>query len=147
MSSLLPNHIFAVILAGGSGTRFWPKSRHKLPKQLCKIGNNSKTMLEMTLERLEGFIPPSNRVIITHRDQAESTMKIVEGQCAEVISEPAAMQTISALALGAFVVDDLQSKGSSPSNLQKPSYQIASTDPSQEVASLDCRRDPKETFL
>lgn len=67
-------------------------------------------MLEMTLERLEGFIPPSNRVIITHRDQAESTMKIVEGQCAEVISEPAAMQTTSALALGAFVVDDLHKR-------------------------------------
>jgi mannose-1-phosphate guanylyltransferase len=107
MSDKLPENIYAVILAGGSGTRFWPKSRRKSPKQLCKIGNADKTMIEITLDRLEGFIAPENRIIVTHKDQAELTRKIVGDKCQTIISEPEARQTTAALALGAIAVDEI----------------------------------------
>ncbi len=90
----------AVILAGGSGTRFWPKSRKLSPKQLCKIGNIDETMIEITLGRLEGYIPPDRRVIVTHVMQAEKTKEIV-GNRAHVLAEPQARNTSNALILAA----------------------------------------------
>jgi len=56
---------WAVIMAGGSGERFWPKSRKKSPKQLLPI-TGSKTMIQLTIERLSGFIVPENILIITN---------------------------------------------------------------------------------
>ncbi|MDB2447119.1 sugar phosphate nucleotidyltransferase [bacterium] len=108
--SKLPSNVYAVILAGGSGTRFWPKSRRKTPKQLCKIGRSEKTMIEITLERLSGFIDPENRIIVTHKDQAELTRKIVGDTCPNVLAEPEARQTTAALALGAIAVEELHAK-------------------------------------
>ena len=54
---------YAVILAGGKGERFWPLSRSSRPKQLLKILGD-KSMLRMTAERLEGFIPAERRIVI-----------------------------------------------------------------------------------
>lgn len=105
---LRPNeNIYAVILAGGSGTRFWPKSRHLSPKQLCKIGNESLTMIELTLDRLDGFIPPERRIIVTHEDQAATTNDLVRGKCALVLAEPVAKNTAPALALAALEIQKL----------------------------------------
>jgi mannose-1-phosphate guanylyltransferase len=105
-----PQHIYAVILAGGSGTRFWPMSRQKSPKQLCKIGGSEKTMLEFTLDRLEGFIAKENRLIITHKAQAEKTREIVGDLCPVIIAEPEARQTTAALATAAMAVEELHKK-------------------------------------
>src|SRR5215469_15372084 len=52
----MPDSIYALILAGGSGERFWPLSRRSRPKQLLRLASN-KTLLEQTLARLEDFIP------------------------------------------------------------------------------------------
>ncbi len=98
-------HIFAVILAGGSGTRFWPKSRLTSPKQLCKIGDSEATMLELTLQRLDDFIPPERRLIVTHRDQMEATRSIVGDRCQRILAEPEARNTASALALAAIDIE------------------------------------------
>lgn len=110
----LPSHVYAVILAGGSGTRFWPKSRHLLPKQLCKIGDNDLTMLELTLSRLDGIIPPERRIIVTHRDQMPQTRAIVGSRCLHFLAEPVARNTAPALALAAVEVKNLAPQGSSP---------------------------------
>jgi mannose-1-phosphate guanylyltransferase len=104
----LPNHVYAVILAGGSGTRFWPKSRLKSPKQLCRIGGGAKTMLETTLSRLDGFIPPERRLIITHADQAQATAALVKDLCPLIIAEPDARNTANALALAALEIENRQ---------------------------------------
>ena len=98
------DHVFAVILAGGSGTRFWPKSRQKLPKQLCRLGNANETMIEITLRRLDGLIPPERRIIVTHKDQADLTKRIAGGLCGAVIAEPEARNTANALALAALEI-------------------------------------------
>lgn len=106
----MPSNVYAVILAGGSGTRFWPKSRKKSPKQLCKIGDSQKTMIEITLDRLDGFVPEENRILITHKSQKASTQRIVGERCHKVIAEPEARQTAAALSFGAFCVEEVHAE-------------------------------------
>lgn len=113
MVRAVPENVFAVILAGGSGTRFWPKSRQKWPKQLCSLGGSRETMIEITLRRLDGFIPPERRIIVTHKDQAEATKKIVGDSCPLIIAEPDARNTANALALAALQIEKM-SKHSHP---------------------------------
>lgn len=105
----LPPEVYAVILAGGSGTRFWPKSRHLQPKQLCKIGDNDSTMLELTLKRLDGLIPPERRLIVTHQDQMHKTRDLAAGLCKHFLAEPSAKNTAPALALAALELEKLAS--------------------------------------
>ncbi len=107
--------IYAVILAGGSGTRFWPKSRHLKPKQLCKIGGQQATMLEITLSRLDGLIPPERRIIVTHKDQVALTREIVGSQAQTILAEPQAKNTANALALAALEIESIEkNKGTLP---------------------------------
>lgn len=98
------DHIYAVILAGGSGTRFWPRSRHLTPKQLCRIGDPERTMIEITLDRLDGFIPPERRIIVTHKDQLEATRAIAGDACPCILGEPEARNTANALAMAALEI-------------------------------------------
>ena len=101
----LGDNVYAVILAGGSGTRFWPKSRQLSPKQLCAIGNAKETMLETTLKRLDGFIAPDRRLIVTHEQQIESTKQIAGAACPHYLAEPDARNTANALALAALDIE------------------------------------------
>ncbi|WP_245676887.1 mannose-1-phosphate guanylyltransferase [Oligoflexus tunisiensis] len=100
-------------MAGGSGTRFWPKSRHLEPKQLCRIGSNNATMLVQTLDRLDNLIPPERRLIVTHQDQMELTRRQAEGRCDHFLAEPAAKNTAHALALAALEISRM-APGSGP---------------------------------
>ena len=68
MSIDRPLHV--LILAGGSGTRFWPWSRTDLPKQFLAL-DGSATLLEQTLRRLDGWVPPEQRWILTRADLVE----------------------------------------------------------------------------
>lgn len=95
---------WAVILAGGSGTRFWPKSLQSRPKQLSTLGNNKQTMIELTLKRLDPIIPPERRIIVTHKNQTELTRKIVGDSCFHIISEPFSKNTAAALTLASFEI-------------------------------------------
>lgn len=107
MSTGTNSNVYAVVLAGGSGTRFWPKSRQKSPKQLCALGGASKTMIEITLERMDGFVPPERRIIVTHVDQVEETRRIVGDRCKTFIAEPEARNTANALAAAALEIERL----------------------------------------
>ena len=100
--------VWAVILAGGSGTRFWPKSRHHRPKQLMAIGTSDKTLLETTLERLTDFIPPERRILVTHRDQMAATRALAAGRCGIFLAEPEARNTANALGLAALEIRERQ---------------------------------------
>ena len=95
---------WAVILSGGNGTRFWPRSRQKKPKQLLCITDSELTMLEVTLKRLDPIIPPSRRIIVTNAEQEELTRQVVGDRCHLVIPEPEGRNTAPALALAAFEV-------------------------------------------
>lgn len=99
---MLPeNSAWAVVLAGGSGSRFWPRSRQTLPKQLLKIfGEN--TLIQDTLHRLEPLIPSTRQLIITHQLQAELIREQLPDWPAEnLIAEPLGRNTAACIALAA----------------------------------------------
>ena len=62
----MSNPFYVLVLAGGSGERFWPLSRKTTPKQLLRLFD-SKTLLEETVERLHGFVSPENILILTNQ--------------------------------------------------------------------------------
>ncbi len=69
------NEFYAVIMAGGGGTRLWPWSRKEKPKQMLKI-SGEKTMFELTLDRLEGIIDAEHTLVVTTSEQAEKLKKL-----------------------------------------------------------------------
>lgn len=91
---------YALILAGGSGQRFWPISRDSLPKQLLKLFGE-KTLLEMTVERLDGVVPKENILILTNKQQEATVRSLLPDLPAEnIIAEPEKRDTAPAIALG-----------------------------------------------
>jgi mannose-1-phosphate guanylyltransferase len=93
------NSRYALILAGGSGQRFWPISRDALPKQLLRLFGD-KTLLEMTVERLDGLVPRENILILTNKQQ-EAEVRALLPQLPEgnIIAEPEKRDTAPAIAL------------------------------------------------
>ena len=88
-----------VILAGGSGTRFWPYSRKDNPKQLLNIVGD-KTMLQITIDRLRKLKSTSEIYIITKQELYEPILKSIKHFKAEnIIVEPSAKNTAPAIAL------------------------------------------------
>jgi mannose-1-phosphate guanylyltransferase len=97
---MFPPNVYAVILAGGSGRRFWPVSRDAKPKQLLKLFDDS-TLLEQTLARLEGVLPKENVLVLTNKEQEHEVRAVLAGHPAEnIIAEPAKRDTAPAIALG-----------------------------------------------
>ena len=92
----------AVILAGGRGTRFWPRSRTRTPKQLLSIVGN-KTMLEQTVARLRPLVSPDHIWIVTNAEQTAALKKQLPAASRKrVLTEPIGRNTAAAIALAAF---------------------------------------------
>ncbi len=94
----------AVIMCGGSGTRFWPASRRSKPKQFLRLGGE-RSLIQQTVDRLEGLVPLERIFLLAahgHRELlAEHLPKVPLSNC---IIEPAARNTAPALALAARVL-------------------------------------------
>ena len=105
--------VYGVVLAGGSGTRFWPKSRLKTPKQLCALGGQEQAMLSVTLDRFAPLVAPKRRMIVTHREQLTATKKIAGAKCPLLLPEPQAKNTAPAIALAALAIERL-AEGTDP---------------------------------
>jgi mannose-1-phosphate guanylyltransferase len=98
---------YAVIMAGGSGTRFWPASRNAMPKQLIRIVGDG-TMIQATVARLQPYIPPERVLIITTAALAEETRRQLPALKPEhVIAEPVGRDTAACVALAALVIRKL----------------------------------------
>src|SRR6266567_2033870 len=96
----------AVILAGGRGTRFWPRSRTRTPKQLLNIVGKD-TMLEQTIARLRPLIPAERIWTVTNSEQAAAVRKQVPAAARRrVLTEPVGRNTAAAIALAAIHVRD-----------------------------------------
>src|SRR5688572_14234529 len=93
--------MFAVIMAGGSGTRFWPASRERLPKQFLSI-TGDRTMLEETLARAELFAPPDRISVVVGRVHADLTYQILSGKRVEILVEPRGRNTAACVGLAAL---------------------------------------------
>jgi mannose-1-phosphate guanylyltransferase len=97
----MPQPLYVLILAGGSGERFWPLSRKARPKQLLSLFSD-ETLLEATIRRLEGLIPAAQILILTNSDQESGVRALCPSLPADnIIAEPAKRDTAAAIALGA----------------------------------------------
>jgi mannose-1-phosphate guanylyltransferase/mannose-6-phosphate isomerase len=113
MTHLHNNNIHAVILAGGSGTRFWPLSRETYPKQMLQIVGED-TLIRQTIKRMNGFVPPENIWIVTTEDKAQDIRFHLEslGSLAEriqFIKEPVGRNTAPAIGLAAIYLQHFSS--------------------------------------
>jgi mannose-1-phosphate guanylyltransferase len=93
------NNYYVAIMAGGIGSRFWPKSRAAYPKQFLDILGLGRTLLQMTYDRFERFIPKENIYIVTNADY----VKIVKKQLPEladnqILGEPVRKNTAPCVA-------------------------------------------------
>ena len=88
-----------VILAGGSGTRFWPYSRYNRPKQLLNI-LGEKSMLQMTIDRFKKVKKVTDIYIVTRKDLYNTIIKEVEGiDKDKVHDEPSGKNTAPAIGM------------------------------------------------
>ncbi len=99
------NHaVYALILAGGSGTRFWPLSRDARPKQLLDLFGTG-TLLRQAVDRLAGLVPPEHVIVLTNHLQAREVRRQLPDVPAEnVVIEPIRRDTAPAVTLGAALV-------------------------------------------
>jgi mannose-1-phosphate guanylyltransferase len=96
--------LHATIMAGGGGTRFWPRSRSARPKQFLSFGGD-RTLLQGTFDRVEAQVPPSRVWVITaeaHRDRAVE--QLPELSANHVVGEPVGRDTAACVGLGAALV-------------------------------------------
>jgi len=91
---------YAIILAGGAGTRFWPASRAASPKQLQALaGDPDETLLAATVRRLRPLVPPERVYIATSKALAKATAKVVpKVPRKNILQEPAARNTAPCIA-------------------------------------------------
>ncbi len=95
----------AVIMAGGSGERFWPLSRRKKPKQLLNLSSPDKMMIEESIDRIAPLIKPEDIYIITSELLQEPVKNVLTLLPAEnIIAEPAKRNTAPCLALSASFI-------------------------------------------
>ena len=94
--------VHAVILAGGRGTRFWPRSRTKMPKQLLNIVGKG-TMLQQTVARLRPLVPAARIWTVTNAEQEAAVRKQLPKESRpRILAEPVGRNTAAAVALAAF---------------------------------------------
>ena len=97
----MANALDALILAGGSGERFWPLSRRARPKQLLRLVAK-QTLLEQAVARLDGLVGPERLLILTNVDQEAAVRELLPRVPKEnIVAEPAKRDTAAAVALGA----------------------------------------------
>ncbi len=109
MSSQI-EHTYAVILAGGGGTRLWPKSREKSPKQFLSLVGQD-TMVQMTANRISKLVPWERIIVVTnekYRKQLETQLPQVPPS--NIIAEPQKRDTALAMLVGALYAYTLDPK-------------------------------------
>src|SRR5690242_15292934 len=93
----------AVVMAGGSGTRFWPKSSKKNPKQFLNL-TGEKSLLQMTWSRLDGLVDKKNRWVVTTPHLVSGTKKQL-GASTKLIIEPEGRNTMAAVCLSVWQIN------------------------------------------
>jgi len=92
----------ALIMAGGRGERFWPRSRKNMPKQFLSLTDDGKTMLQLTVERILPLVKLEDIFIATNRDYAELVRRQLPDLPEEnILCEPVGRNTAPCIGLGA----------------------------------------------
>jgi mannose-1-phosphate guanylyltransferase len=98
------SQVCAVIMAGGVGTRFWPRSRERSPKQLLEILGKG-TMIQNTVKRIAPLVPPQNVFVVTNRVQRAAVVKQLPQVPEEnILDEPVGRNTAPCIGLAAMHV-------------------------------------------
>ena len=133
----------AVILAGGRGTRFWPRSRTRTPKQLLNIFGK-ETMLQQTIARLRPLVPPQRIWTVTNAEQAAALKKQLPAAArSRALVEPVGRNTAAAIALAAFHIRHA-AKGDALMAVLPADHYIADAEKYRRIvsAALELAREP-----
>lgn len=102
------DRLVVVILAGGSGTRLWPRSRQSLPKQFLDLTSQG-TMLQETLRRLTPLVPTERVLVITNADYVDlARSQLPELAAEQIVGEPLPRGTAAAVGLGAILAQHIR---------------------------------------
>lgn len=111
MESEINKHLFAVILAGGGGTRLWPRSTNAKPKQFLRLISD-KTMLQETYHRILPLVPKERIVVVTSQRYARMVREDLPFLPKEnILSEPEKRDSAMAAGLGAVWVKKIDPQG------------------------------------
>ena len=77
--------VTALIMAGGRGERFWPRSRKSLPKQFLSLTDDGKTMIQLTVERISPLVELEDIYIATNKDYKQLALEQLPGITEEKI--------------------------------------------------------------
>lgn len=103
-SSAKDRHLYAVILAGGRGTRFWPRSRRRTPKQLMNLWDQT-SLLQQTVERLRPLLPPERVWVFTNGDLVREVVRqLPEVPPTQIVAEPVQRNTAPCAGLAAELI-------------------------------------------
>jgi len=103
-TALFPN-LYAVILAGGEGTRFAPYSTPEKPKQFLHITDTERTMIQMTFDRITQLVPPQNVIISTNRRYEKLVAEqLPDVPAKNVVAEPMKKNTAAPIALINYLI-------------------------------------------
>ena len=92
----------ALIMAGGRGERFWPKSRQNLPKQFLSLTNDSRTMIQLTVDRIKPLVAIQDVYVATNQKYKALVQEQLPGIPEEnILCEPVARNTAPCIGLGA----------------------------------------------
>jgi mannose-1-phosphate guanylyltransferase len=96
---------YGVIMAGGSGTRFWPLSRAARPKQFLPLGSSDEALLAATVRRLEPLVPAERILIVVAENLAEETRRLLPHlDPAHVLAEPVGRNTAPCVGWAASLI-------------------------------------------
>lgn len=96
-------HRYCVIMCGGIGSRFWPYSRARLPKQFIDFLGTGRTLLQMSYDRIRNLIPASNILIMTNERYADLVAEqLPEVTADQILFEPARRNTAPCIAWAAW---------------------------------------------
>ncbi len=103
----MANHRYALIMAGGRGTRFWPRSRRRNAKQVLRLFGE-RSLIQQTVARLNPAVTPDNVWVITNQLlQAEIRKQLPEVPRQQIIAEPAQRNTAPCIALAAHIINGI----------------------------------------
>lgn len=103
----MTDHLYALIMAGGGGTRLWPLSRKTRPKQMLPLIERELTMFQMTVRRMLPLVPHERIFIVTGADQVEALQASTPGIPAEnYVVEPFGRNSGPAAGLGALAIHE-----------------------------------------
>jgi len=103
----MPSHLYGLILAGGRGTRFWPRSRRARAKQVLKFFGE-RSLIQQTVDRLGPVLPPERIWILTNDYlRAEIVKQLPEVPKKQILAEPAQRNTAPAIGLAAHILQSI----------------------------------------